>query len=500
MSEESITENDLLLTERVELSDFLNPDPDSLNNPLDNETHVKIPLEYEATAQEESNRFPFEHGPQRLIPGLPPGKKYHVFISCSSSDIEETNKICEELEKRFFLRCMQFDRDFVPGKLLDDNIHAEMTKSVKVLICLSPTYVTSSWCMNEAYEAIQLSYSEGEKMKIIPVLLRPTEDVELPSVLKRYRYIDAQKEDDVPAKIMEAYYHSGAVDAIQMQEEQGLTAEEIKNQNGARLMSKTFLKQRPYLEKGYVFETESLTFNESEYLKTIHEKCEEQFEAAASFLANQRLLRFYKVFVITFFTMTAGAVLAAITVSSIITFSYAAVLFSGNEKMVSDTSIPLAMSLGLVAWPLSVFIIYLLRKKATDAIRRKLWHTVNKKYFRETKCLILYDDIVFREPCMMVIRYNTTPCQEYLAILLERKYFQLEDRKQYQLDDDEITIMAAERIEEKLEQLQSSGLLAHWFQLGVYDYNRHNTWLRKQCLCQMLEKDIVERKIPIINV
>ncbi|XP_048767296.1 uncharacterized protein LOC125674231 isoform X2 [Ostrea edulis] len=409
MSEESITENDLLLTERVELSDFLNPDPDSLNNPLDNETHVKIPLEYEATAQEESNRFPFEHGPQRLIPGLPPGKKYHVFISCSSSDIEETNKICEELEKRFFLRCMQFDRDFVPGKLLDDNIHAEMTKSVKVLICLSPTYVTSSWCMNEAYEAIQLSYSEGEKMKIIPVLLRPTEDVELPSVLKRYRYIDAQKEDDVPAKIMEAYYHSGAVDAIQMQEEQGLTAEEIKNQNGARLMSKTFLKQRPYLEKGYVFETESLTFNESEYLKTIHEK-------------------------------------------------------------------------------------------ATDAIRRKLWHTVNKKYFRETKCLILYDDIVFREPCMMVIRYNTTPCQEYLAILLERKYFQLEDRKQYQLDDDEITIMAAERIEEKLEQLQSSGLLAHWFQLGVYDYNRHNTWLRKQCLCQMLEKDIVERKIPIINV
>ncbi|XP_048767297.1 uncharacterized protein LOC125674231 isoform X3 [Ostrea edulis] len=373
MSEESITENDLLLTERVELSDFLNPDPDSLNNPLDNETHVKIPLEYEATAQEESNRFPFEHGPQRLIPGLPPGKKYHVFISCSSSDIEETNKICEELEKRFFLRCMQFDRDFVPGKLLDDNIHAEMTKSVKVLICLSPTYVTSSWCMNEAYEAIQLSYSEGEKMKIIPVLLRPTEDVELPSVLKRYRYIDAQKEDDVPAKIMEAYYHSGAVDAIQMQEEQGLTAEEIKNQNGARLMSKTFLKQRPYLEKGYVFETESLTFNESEYLKTIHEK-------------------------------------------------------------------------------------------------------------------------------MMVIRYNTTPCQEYLAILLERKYFQLEDRKQYQLDDDEITIMAAERIEEKLEQLQSSGLLAHWFQLGVYDYNRHNTWLRKQCLCQMLEKDIVERKIPIINV
>ncbi|XP_048770342.2 uncharacterized protein LOC125676531 [Ostrea edulis] len=498
MSEEFITENDFLLTERDESSDFLNCDLDGLSNSLDN-THVKIPLEYEASAREESNRFSFGHGPQRLAPGLPPGKKYHVFISCSSSDIEEANKICEELEKRFFLRCMQFDRDFVPGKLLHDNIHAEMTKSVKVLMCLSPAYITSSWCMDEAHEAIQLSYSEGEKMKIIPVLLRPTEDVELPPFLKRYRYINAHKEDDVPAKIMEAYYHSGAVDAIQIQEEQGLTAEEIKNQNGARLMSKTFLKQRPYLEKGYVFETESLTFNEREYLKNIHEKFEEQFEAAASFLASQWLLRFYKVFVIKFFTITVGGLLTALTVSSIMTFYIAAALF-GYEMTFPYEIAPFITPMVILEWCIFVFIIFVLRKKMTVAVRRKLWHKVNKKYFRETKCLIVYNDTDVRQPFMMVIRYNTTPCQRYLAILLERKYFQLEDRKQYHLDDDEIKNMAAERIEEKLELLQTSGHLAHWFPLDVHDYNRHNTWLRKQCLCQMLEKNIIERKVPIITV
>jgi hypothetical protein len=63
--------------------------------------------------------------------------------------------------------------------------------------------------------------------------------------------------------------------------------------------------------------------------------------------------------------------------------------------------------------------------------------------------------------------------------------------------------MADEKVEEKLEKLQTSGRLAHWFMLGVYDYNRHNTWIRKQCLCQMLERsinEIIEKKVPIITV
>lgn len=51
-----------------------------------------------------------------------------------------------------------------------------------------------------------------------------------------------------------------------------LTEDQIKNQNGVRLLSKTFSQQRPYFKKGYVFETKRLTLNEQEYLKNVHEK------------------------------------------------------------------------------------------------------------------------------------------------------------------------------------------------------------------------------------
>lgn len=51
-----------------------------------------------------------------------------------------------------------------------------------------------------------------------------------------------------------------------------LTEDQIKNQNGVRLLSKTFSQQRPYSKKGYVFETDRLTLNEQEYLKNVHEK------------------------------------------------------------------------------------------------------------------------------------------------------------------------------------------------------------------------------------
>ncbi|XP_061193378.1 uncharacterized protein LOC133201599 [Saccostrea echinata] len=409
---------------------------------------------------------------------LPPGKKYHLFISCSSKDIQKVNKICEELEKRFFFRCMQFDRDFVPGKPLDDNIKTEMGKSVKVLIVMSPAFI--DWCMSEAHEAI-------DSLKIIPLLLHPIEDEKFPIFLKRYRYIDAQKEEDVPAKIMDAYYHSEAVKRIVKQGEQELTAEEIKNQNGARLMSKTFIQQKPYRKKGYVFETGNLTNREREYLKSIHEKCEQQFEAAATLVSSQCLLKFYKIFALTKLTHAAAVLLGAIAVSSTMTLQYMAVLVSRDNRNMSKATFPFALFLGFALYIFFVLGTIVSRRKMKANVQNKLWHFVNKKYFRETKCLIVYEDSSVHQPSLMLIRYNTAPCQEYVNILL--------NKKEFHLDQDELKNVAAAKIEEKLEQLQCLGLLAEWFQLGVYDYNRHNTWLRKQCLCQLLEGNLIQRKV-----
>ncbi|XP_062573848.1 uncharacterized protein LOC134235713, partial [Saccostrea cucullata] len=409
MSDESVTENDSLLMSEYKrkhcegitsCNETCESDPISLQKHLDCETCVKIPLECTSDIQEEIDVFPSDSTDIQIstVRGLPPGKKYHIFISCSSEDIEEVNKICKDLEKRFFFRCMQFERDFVAGKRLDDNIHSEMTKSVKVLMALSPAYIESHWCMREADVAVQLTYSNRENLKIIPVLLRPIDD--MPPFLKRYRYIEAQKEEDVPAKIMDAYYHSEAVDGILIQGEQGLTAEEIQNQNGARLMSKTFIQQYPYSEKGYVFETESLTYNEREYLKNIHKKCEEQFEAAECLVSSQRLLKFYKIFVLTKFTHATAVLLAAIVVSSTMTLEYVTVLVSRDIRNTSSASFPLGVLLGFVLYIIFVVAIFVLRKKLKNNIRKKLWKFVNKKYFRETKCLIVYDDVIVRQPCV----------------------------------------------------------------------------------------------------
>lgn len=139
---------------------------------------------------------------------LPPDKKYHLFVAHSSEDSAEVKDFCYELEKRFFLKCMNYERDFIPGKLLDDNINDEMKNSLKILIVISPSFLDSHWCITEARHAFQMAHADGDNLKVIPILLRPVKK-EIPSFLKSYRYIDALQEKDVAAKIMDAFYHSG---------------------------------------------------------------------------------------------------------------------------------------------------------------------------------------------------------------------------------------------------------------------------------------------------
>lgn len=138
---------------------------------------------------------------------LPSGKKYHLFVSHSSNDTDDVYKICAELEERFYLKCSNFERDFVGGETIDKNIKHEMSKSVKVLLVLSPSYLQSDWCMGEAHEAMEMS-SKTKSNSVIPIMLQSL-DSEFPTILKRYRYIECEKENDVAAKIRDAFYHSG---------------------------------------------------------------------------------------------------------------------------------------------------------------------------------------------------------------------------------------------------------------------------------------------------
>lgn len=141
---------------------------------------------------------------------LPTGKKYHIFIAHSALDGDQALQICKELESRFLLKCMYFDRDFTPAKRIDENIQHEMEKSVKVLLILSPDFLDSHWCDMEARLAVQMSFDRAFSLRIIPLILRDIDaDKDLPPFLKPYVCIDARKEYDSVAKIHEAFYHSG---------------------------------------------------------------------------------------------------------------------------------------------------------------------------------------------------------------------------------------------------------------------------------------------------
>lgn len=143
---------------------------------------------------------------------LPPGKKYHLYISHSDEDETQALKIGRDLESKFFFRCMISGRDFLPGTSICDNIHHEMLKSVNVLLILTPSFLKSLWCDVEARLAVQMSYDPNFNLQIIPLKLRDlVADSSLPPFLKPFECIDAKRESDLPAKINKELNHIGMI-------------------------------------------------------------------------------------------------------------------------------------------------------------------------------------------------------------------------------------------------------------------------------------------------
>ena len=149
-----------------------------------------------------------EDQPLLLTKSLPPGKEYHLFMSYSSEDRTDANEIRKQLEERFQLKCLYYERDFQIGKNIDENITEGMKKSMKALILLSPFYLQSHYCVTEAREACKMSFTDFENLNVIPVVLTPLQK-EMPPFLNSYVYIDAQKELDVAGKIYQAFNQPG---------------------------------------------------------------------------------------------------------------------------------------------------------------------------------------------------------------------------------------------------------------------------------------------------
>lgn len=139
------------------------------------------------------------------IPNLTEGKDKYFFVSYSNGDAERVWSIIEQLETRFRLPCVYGERDFQPGKNIQESIKEGMARSLKVLLFITPNFHQSGWCMFEREYAFWRSI-QNKNNCIIPVKL---EDCEIPTALTPIKYVDATVPGvDVPAKIASALIHS----------------------------------------------------------------------------------------------------------------------------------------------------------------------------------------------------------------------------------------------------------------------------------------------------
>lgn len=146
-----------------------------------------------------------QNGQVATVCELPAGKKYHLFVSCSSLDNRSIEPILETLKDLYNIKCVD-PADFIAGKPVLQNINDLMVESMKMLIVITPNYLESNFCKYEKCLAFFIHAGESRHC-LIPLLLEPCDD--LPVELKQLTYIDAETERDIPARIVDALKNNG---------------------------------------------------------------------------------------------------------------------------------------------------------------------------------------------------------------------------------------------------------------------------------------------------
>ncbi|XP_062617205.1 uncharacterized protein LOC134278913 [Saccostrea cucullata] len=433
----------------------------------ENELSIPIPYLYQEENVSE----------QRVLP-LQADKKYHLFISYNSEDRGDANKICECMEQRFHMKCMNFERDFVPGKNIDDNIADNMRKSVKVLIILSPNYVQSHWCVTEAREAAQLSFTGSSDVNVIPLLLRSLgKDLDVPPFLKSYVYIDAQKEIDVPAKIYEAYLNPDCVDPLHKKRNVENVA--IQTYNGAFLCQK-FASKAKFFVHGNSYRFHPLEDHEKEKIASFDldpMECTQHYNALIDDLNSRTLFRKYPLFVSKWrFLFLCGIILIIVCICA----GCDLIWWDKYQGFTIILSIFGSCLVALVC-PCSLCFMYICRKKLSSSIHITVIQ-LNVKFYQKSKCLIFYDDSIVSKPTLNIFKYDITECRNNICLMLKKKSPTMSEK--------DLETTADNLIERKLEDMQQRNGLINWSFLPESASKRHRTRNDRACLCEMVEDNI----------
>ncbi|XP_061179032.1 uncharacterized protein LOC133187629 [Saccostrea echinata] len=405
---------------------------------------------------------------------LPPGKKYHLFVSYCSEDKEEARNITEQLTERFNLTCMNCNDDFTPGKSIDQNIHYEMECSLKVLLLLSTSYLKRHWCVTEAREVCQLSFTDVNNLNVIPVLLNPVQ--ELPPFLKSIVYIDKVIEKDVAAKIYDAFNRTGTLDPLHLNRK-------VSRHNGGLICQKVAEKAK-FAIHGLAFRFSPLEKYEQRKATQFDinlKQLENHYTTLTKSLNNKFLFRNYQVLTtvewrcmaLFLLFLAAFAVQGCLIVFSV-TFSYE----KEKYNMFNLIILTVGSSMVISIFPIGYFIIYVCRRVLSKGV-----HSVvlkhNLMFYKESKCLVYFDNACLSKPTLYLYRYDTTECEKHLIYLLKSK--------KPSGDLEKIENKVKDLIEEKLGEFQKTNAMKNWTSLAESGSNRHPTRNNRACLCEMIE-------------
>ncbi|XP_060602371.1 uncharacterized protein LOC132755510 [Ruditapes philippinarum] len=266
------------------------------------------------------------------IPDLPPNKKYHLFVCYERNSLCTVAEIVQNLEREGVV-CCYFERDFVPGRSITDNMYDAIEKSMNMLIVLSEELENSCYCLDEIDKAFNLRV-QGQ-YNLIPIRIEPCS---VPVCLQHLVYIDVEEAID------EA--HTKIIDAMVKKDQQNALKEDSNGKNiefGLKANKPNFLSLTRYRLKITEKERSKLWKQQFEVSAEILQEVEDTFN-------RSYYIRLHHVIDHQYLLMTFVFLFFLILI--MIIFSILVLMLKG-EKTDKLTSAEMCLAVGLPTWFIS---------------------------------------------------------------------------------------------------------------------------------------------------
>lgn len=302
------------------------------------------------------------------IPEVPHDKLYHLFVCYEKKSLNIVQRIVDNLETNGIV-CCYYDRDFLPGQSILNNIYDGIKQSSTMLIVLSEDFENSVYCKHEVEEAINLKV-RGE-YSLIPI---KTEPCSVPERLQHLVYIDV--EDDIDGA------HNKIIDAIVNKD---IREESKEDRNGEylRFSIKTYRPNKLSLRR---YKLEFTDKRKSKIWSNNFEVSTELLQDIEDTVNSSLLVQYLHVwrYSYLYILMIFLLLLILIAISVLIVF----ITTSGRERADSFQPTEYLLAIGFPLWFASLIVsevlcfyhdisskgLFSIKRKAVMNLRAELWH------------------------------------------------------------------------------------------------------------------------------